>query len=131
MKGISNAFFVAGVVSVVVGMIWGIQMSATHDHTLSPAHAHLNLLGWVSFAIFAFYYRLVPEAAEGVLPKLHLALALAGLVAIVPGIVMAITERGETLAKIGSVLSLLSMVVFLVVVVRGSLGRSATATATA
>ena len=131
MKGISYAFFIAGVVSVVVGMIWGIQMSATHDHTLSPAHAHLNLLGWVSFAIFAFYYRLVPEAAEGVLPKLHLALALAGLVAIVPGIVMAITERGETLAKIGSVLSLLSMVVFLVVVVRGSLGRSATATATA
>ena len=129
MKGISYAFFIAGVVSVVVGMIWGIQMSATHDHTLSPAHAHLNLLGWVSFAIFAFYYRLVPEAAEGVLPKLHLALALAGLVTIVPGIVMAITERGETLAKIGSVLSLLSMVVFLVVVVRGSLGRSATAMA--
>lgn len=127
MKGISNAFFVAGVVSVIVGMIWGIQMSATHNHTLSPAHAHLNLLGWVSFAIFAFYYRLVPEAAEGVLPKLHLALALAGLVAIVPGIVMAITERGETLAKIGSVLSLLSMVVFLVVVVQGSLGRDATA----
>ena len=129
MKGVSLWFMLLAVVSVILGMVWGIQMSATHDHTLSPAHAHLNLLGWVSFAIFAFYYRLVPAAAEGVLPKLHLALALAGLVAIVPGIVMAITERGETLAKIGSVLSLLSMVVFLVVVVRGSLGRSATAMA--
>ena len=118
MRGLSFYFFVLGVLAVLIGMGWGIQMSATHDHALSPAHAHLNLLGWVSFSIFAFYYHLVPDAAEGILPKIHFALALAGLVIIVPGIVMAIRETSETLAKLGSVLSVLSMLVFAVIVLR-------------
>ena len=118
MRGLSFYFFVLGVLAVLIGMVWGIQMSATHNHTLSPAHAHLNLLGWVGFAIFAFYYHLVPDAATGLLPKIHFALAVAGLVIVVPGIVMAIQETGETLAKLGSVLTLLSMLVFAVIVVR-------------
>lgn len=118
MKSISFWFFILGVASVLIGMIWGIQMSATHDHLLSPAHAHLNLLGWVSFSIFAFYYHLVPDAAEGTLPQVHFALAVSGLVLIVPGIAMAIQGQGETLAKLGSVLSVLNMLVFAAVVVR-------------
>ncbi|OWU82479.1 hypothetical protein [Phaeobacter sp. 22II1-1F12B] len=118
MKSISFWFFILGVASVLIGMIWGIQMSATHDHLLSPAHAHLNLLGWVSFSIFAFYYHLVPDAAEGTLPQVHFTLAVSGLVLIVPGIAMAIQGQGETLAKLGSVLSVLNMLVFAAVVVR-------------
>ncbi|SEQ17451.1 hypothetical protein [Thalassovita taeanensis] len=117
MKGISIYFFLVAIVSVSLGMIWGIQMSASHDHIMAPAHAHLNLLGWVSMAIFAFYYHLVPDAALGALPKLHLALAVLGLVTIVPGIAMAVKETGETLAKLGSLLTLASMLVFLVIVV--------------
>ena len=117
MKGISIYFFLVAIVSVTLGMIWGIQMSASHDHIMAPAHAHLNLLGWVSMAIFAFYYHLVPEAALGTLPKLHLALAVLGLVTIVPGIAMAVKETGEILAKLGSLLTLASMLVFLVIVV--------------
>ncbi|MFZ5964402.1 hypothetical protein ACOXXX_15765 [Thalassococcus sp. BH17M4-6] len=118
MKGISFGFLVIGVISVIIGMGWGIQMSASGDHVLAPAHAHLNLLGWVSMAIFAFYYHLVPGAMDGWLPKAHFALAVVGLVLIVPGIVFAILETGETLAKIGSLLTLLSMLTFLAVVLR-------------
>lgn len=120
MKGLSQLFLLAGIISAVVGMTWGIQMSATGDHTLSPAHAHLNLLGWVSLSIFAFYYHLVPSAARGLLPQIHAALAISGLIIVVPGIVMAITERGETLAKVGSILSLASLLVFAVVVASSS-----------
>ncbi|WP_417525872.1 hypothetical protein [Marinovum sp.] len=118
MKPLSFAFLLVGTTAVLIGMSWGIQMSASGDHTLSPAHAHLNLLGWVSMAIFGFYYHLVPGADEGVLPKAHFAASVGGLVLIVPGIVLAITERGETLAKIGSVLTVLGAVLFLVVLVR-------------
>ena len=120
MKGISQLFMLTGIVSVLIGMVWGIQMSATGDHTLSPAHAHLNLLGWVSMSIFAIYYHLIPAAAETVMAKVHAALAISGVVIVAPGIVMAITERGETLAKLGSVLSLASMLVFAVIVVTSS-----------
>ncbi|MCA0870610.1 cbb3-type cytochrome c oxidase subunit I [Seohaeicola saemankumensis] len=118
MNGIARYFMILGVVSVLIGMIWGIQMSATQDHGLSPAHAHLNLLGWVTFSIFAFYYHAVPEAAASRLAQIHLAVAALGLVTIVPGIVMALTGQGEGLAKLGSVLSLASMLIFGAVVLR-------------
>lgn len=107
-----------GILSVTLGMAWGIQMSATGNHALSPAHAHLNLLGWVGFSIFAFYYHAVPAAAQGLLARLHLAAAVLGLATIVPGIVLALTGQGETLAKIGSVLTLASMLIFALVVLR-------------
>jgi hypothetical protein len=118
MRGIAFYFLSAAIVAVLIGMAWGIQMSAAGDHKLSGAHAHLNLVGWVTLSIFAFYYHLVPAAQAGWLPKLHLATALAGVVLMVPGIVMAIQGQDMTLAKLGSVLTLLSMVMFLIVVMR-------------
>jgi len=127
MIGIARYFMLLALLWILIGMAWGIQMAATHDHTLAPAHAHLNLVGWVTFAIFAFYYHLVPGAGAGLLPKLHLAAAVAGVVLMIPGIAMAVTQRGEDLAKIGSLLTLLSMLIFALVVLRGT-GRSAGAT---
>lgn len=121
MKGIAFWFLVVAVVSVLIGMAWGIYMAASHDHTMAPVHAHLNLLGWVSFAIFAFYYHLVPAAQAGLLPRLHLALSLGGLVLIVPGIAMSVTGQGDTVGAVGSVLSVLGMACFMGVVIRSSL----------
>ncbi len=118
MTGISKTFMALAVISALVGMGWGIAMSASGDHGLAPAHAHLNLLGWVGFAIFAVYYHLVPRAAESRLARLHLVLAVAGLVTLVPGIVLAIEGNGEVLAKLGSLLSLGAMLTFLAVVLR-------------
>ena len=120
MRGISLWFFGLAIVSILIGMAWGIQMSASKNHTLAAAHAHLNLIGWVSFSIIAFYYHLVPKAAESVLAKLHFAIAALGLVLIVPGIVQALMHTGETLAKLGSILTLLGMVLFALIVVRNS-----------
>lgn len=118
MRGISFAFLLSGTIAVLIGMAWGIQMSASADHTLSPAHAHLNLLGWVSFAIYGFYYHLVPAATVSRLAWAHFGVALLGLIVIVPGIAMAVTGAGETLAKIGSMLSILSALMFLIVLWR-------------
>lgn len=115
MKGLPFLFFAVAAICGLIGMVWGIQMSATGDHGLSPAHAHLNLLGWVSLAIYGTFYHLVPKAAEGTLSKIHAGLAILGVVMIVPGIAMAINQSGETLAKLGSVVTILSMVMFIVV----------------
>ncbi|MBT9383972.1 hypothetical protein KM176_08900 [Pseudooceanicola sp. CBS1P-1] len=116
MKGIAFVFFATATICALLGMGWGIHMSASGDHTMAPAHAHLNLLGWVTLALFGLFYHLVPQAAEGLLAKIHLGLALLGVITIVPGIYLAIGQQGEALAKIGSVLSILSMLVFVIVV---------------
>ena len=118
MRGIAFLFFFTAAICVTIGMAWGIHMSASGDHTMSPAHAHLNLIGWVTFGLFGVYYHLVPGAAEGTLPKVHYAISLAAIVLITPGIAMAVTEQGEGMAKIGSLLAIVSMLMFLFVVFR-------------
>ncbi|MHA6344573.1 hypothetical protein [Roseivivax sp. CAU 1761] len=118
MTGLSKGFMILAVLAALCGMAWGIQMSASGDHALAPAHGHLNLIGWVSLSIFAFYYHLVPAAAETLLARIHFALAVAGLVSVVPGIVFALQGTGETLAKLGSLLTILAMLTFLAVVLR-------------
>src|SRR6516164_5004150 len=52
--------FWAAVAFLVAGLIWGLVMGISQDFSTMPAHAHLNLLGWVSLFLFGIYYRLHP-----------------------------------------------------------------------
>lgn len=124
MRGISNWFLASGALFALIGMGWGIQMSATHDHMLSPAHAHLNLIGFVAMSIFGFYYALTPSAATTGLAKIHLVVTLIAVILIIPGIVMAVTGTGEALAIIGSFLAVLSMAIFAYTILRNGVGRA-------
>ncbi|SCZ13196.1 hypothetical protein [Microvirga guangxiensis] len=56
----SSLSFRLAVLFVIVGMAMGIGMAATQDHSIMPAHAHLNLLGWVSLFLFGIYYERRP-----------------------------------------------------------------------
>ncbi len=118
MRGISFWFLITASIYAAIGMAWGISMSASGDHSLSPAHSHLNLIGWVTMALFGTYYHLVPKAAETMLAKIHFGVATLGLLIIVPGIVMALRETGEILAKTGSALTMISMLIFVFTVWR-------------
>ncbi|PVB63321.1 hypothetical protein [Labrenzia sp. 011] len=118
MSFIPRMFFVSAVIFALIGMLWGIHMSMTADHVLAPAHGHLNLIGFVAMAVFGTYYALVPKAASGRLAIVHFVLALLTVLVLVPGIVLAINEDGEALAKIGSVLAVLTMLLFLTTVLR-------------
>lgn len=118
MKHAATRFFITGAIFALLGMVWGIQMSATHDHTLSPAHGHLNLIGFVAMAVFGTFYALSPTAAASRLAGIHYLLTVASVLVLIPGIALAISGSGETLAKIGSVLALASMTLFTFVVYR-------------
>jgi len=71
MQNISNWFFRLAVLYLIAGISLGLFMAASHDHSMFPAHAHLNLLGWVTMSIFAVFYRLWPAAAASKLAKAH------------------------------------------------------------
>jgi len=128
MTGLSRSFMIMAIFSALGGIVWGIVMAASQNHLLSPAHGHLNLLGWVSCALFAFYYHLMPRAAVTGLAKTHFALTLIALLILVPGIALAILELNETLAKIGSLVFLASMLVFAWVVIKPHPAQHDTAT---
>ena len=118
MSAKPTLFFLTAALFGLIGMLWGIQMSASQDHSLSPAHGHLNLLGFVMMSVFGTYYALVPAAAASRLSWVHYAASVVSVAVLVPGIVLAITEQGDTLAKLGSVLAVLTMALFVVVILR-------------
>jgi hypothetical protein len=125
MNTLARICWITSPLYLLAGMVFGIWMSATGDHTLAPAHAHLNLIGGVMMALFGTFYTLRPNAAVGLLSKIQAALAHVAVWAMFPGIIMAITGNGETLAKIGSILFILCMLLFVVIVARATSPRSA------
>jgi uncharacterized membrane protein len=57
----SKLCFLAAVLAAIAGMLWGLDMAISENHAAAPAHAHLNLLGWVSLFLFGIFYRLHPS----------------------------------------------------------------------
>ena len=66
-----NQFLRLAVLYVLLGVALGVAMAASHDYTLKPVHAHVNLLGWVSMFLFGLWYRLVPASSQTRLAKAH------------------------------------------------------------
>ena len=121
-----SLFFRTAVLLAIAGIVLGIFMGVNQDFRLAHMHAHLNLLGWVSFFIFGGYYSLVPQAAEGLLPKLHYGLCLVGLVIFMIGLVtigLDTPVRLEICAAIGSILILLGFIVFALIIFRTRVER--------
>ncbi|KQW28775.1 hypothetical protein ASE36_09785 [Rhizobium sp. Root274] len=112
MRGLAYFCIVSAAVYALAGMAFGIVMAASHDHSLMTAHAHLNLLGWVSMAIYGLYYHAVPGAADTRLAKIHVGVATLGLWIMIPGIAMAVLGMTEGPAIVGSILTILGMLLF-------------------
>lgn len=112
-------FLLAGV-TALVGMSLGIYMGLAQDHSLTPVHAHLNLLGWVTMFLMGLYYR-IHERALGCLATLQVGASVAGYVSMMAGLATLIsTGRNSVmpLVIIGSLLVWLGMLMFIVIVWR-------------
>jgi hypothetical protein len=118
MPFISNLFFKTAIVFLIIGVAIGLQMSISGDHTVFGAHAHLNLLGWVTSAIFGGYYALNPAKAAGRWPIAHYAVYTLGIVIMIPSLYMLL--RGnvafEPGVAVGSILAFIGILMFAVVV---------------
>jgi hypothetical protein len=119
MKASSVSFPVA-VLMVVAGMIWGIIMAVSHDHSAMPAHAHLNLLGWVSLFLFGLFYHLHPAIDRSRAALVQVAVWIVGTVILTFGVGLLHTghDIGQPFAAGGSFIVLASMLQFGWLVVR-------------
>lgn len=109
-------------VLLLVGLCMGIGMAMMQDFRMRPTHAHLNLVGFVIMFLAGLYYRLVPVAETMALAKAHAYLHIAASIVFPIGIyaVTVINPSYEFIAIIGSLLFLLSMILFTIVVYRTS-----------
>jgi hypothetical protein len=88
---------------LLCGMIWGLQMAMSGDHAAFPAHAHLNLLGFVALFLFGMFYRLNPSVEAKPLAIPQVWIWIGGTIVIAIGVGMVSTGHGgEPVAAIGS-----------------------------
>lgn len=118
MKALPFWFIIVGGLLGLAGMLWGIQMAITQDHTLAPGHAHNNLVGFVLMVIYGAYYKLVPSAAQSRLALTHFILALVGALTMGAGVAMATSGNGEWLAQIASIATILGMAIWVYTIFR-------------
>jgi hypothetical protein len=106
-------FLVLAAACLVVGVLMGIGMGIVHDFRLSPVHAHLNLLGWASLALFGLTYRAYPELARSRLAGLHFGTSALGAVVLPAGIALSIFAGNPGLAIAASFVWLTAALLFL------------------
>ena len=112
MKSLPYWFIGLATLFAIFGMCWGVQMSITQDYQLAPAHAHNNLIGFVTMTIYGVYYRLVPVAASRRLATVHFWVALIGALTFGLGIALAILSITEIVVQVSTLFVLGSMIIF-------------------
>lgn len=117
MRNLASWCLRLAVLYVLAGMVLGEYMGASGDHTLQPVHAHINLLGWVSLALFGLIYKAWPQMAAGKLPVLQFALFNIGIVIQIIGVTVIYLdtpESGGPIAGVGSTILIAATAIFAV-----------------
>ncbi len=110
----SSLCFQAAVLLAVIGMAWGIHMAMSEDHTAMPAHAHLNLLGWVSLFLFGIFYHLHPATDRSRTALVQAWVWIIGTVVQAVGVTLVLkgNAAGEPIAGTSSLVVLADMLLF-------------------
>src|SRR5215470_5556377 len=103
----SARFLKTAVVYFVLAVAVGVYMGATQKLAQVPVHAHLNLLGWVSMALFGLIYQAYPAAGHTKLARWHFWIHQLGLPALMVAVWM--VHAGNTAAD--PIAGLLSVIV--------------------
>jgi hypothetical protein len=124
MKRVDVYFLLLATVLLICGAVLGIVMGAREDFQLVPVHAHLNLAGWASLALFGLTYRAYPNLAATKLARYHFGISAIASVLLPIGIGFAVLRASPGLAIFASLLWLIGVLLFLVQLVRLVGGRS-------
>lgn len=117
----------------VVGMTLGIAMGLGGNFALAPAHAHVNLLGWVTMALYGLYHRGAGRRATA-LDWAQAGCGGVGYPLFAGGLAVYLATGREAVLPAtiaGSLLCLAGIVLFLAVVLRDALPRAAARAAAA
>ncbi|HUZ12739.1 MAG TPA: hypothetical protein VMU93_07825 [Caulobacteraceae bacterium] len=114
MPRLSLAFFSAAVLYGLIGMGWGAQMGMTENFTLAAAHAHLNLLGWVTLSLMGGFYALAGARAPTRLGWANFTLSNLGVIVMIPALARLLSGERDAggVVVAGTVITILGMLTF-------------------
>ena len=95
MPRVSAAFFLSGALFLLAGVLLGGHMGKTNDYALLTVHTHLNLVGWVTMALFGAFYAVRSPPKPHFWPWIHFAITAGGAVLFLAGVTMSRLEAPE------------------------------------
>lgn len=121
----SQVWFRLASVYFAVDVWMGVVMGGSGDHTLLPVHAHINLLGWVSMALFGLIAAVRPDLVAGRAARVHFWAYNLG----VPVMLLALALRIKGVTAVepvigaGSVVVGLSVLIYCAMLLKGARAR--------
>ena len=114
MIRIDIGFLLLATICLITGVSFGILMGLSQDFQLAPVHAHINLVGWASLAIFGLVYRAYPALARSRLSLAHFIVSALGALTFLAGLYVAVVHHVIIGAVAGALLWWLGALMFLV-----------------
>ena len=119
MKNMTHNFLIAAILYGLWGTLMGAWMVFAQESYLGQVHAHINLVGWVTLALFGVFYHIYPTVSESTLAAIHFWTANLSVLALNIGLWLFFEQKGGfLLIRAGTVLVLLSFLLFLVLMWR-------------
>jgi hypothetical protein len=116
---IAKGFFISAISYGLLGMLLGLEMAISNNHGQMVTHAHIMVIGWLSFSLFGFYYLQFGKAVSRLLSLFHFWMAEGALIGLVIGLWLVYSGRTqyEPIAAVSAITYALSFLVFAVAAV--------------
>lgn len=120
MPRIAKLYFITAICFLVAGILVGLQMSIAHDYAATGAHAHINLLGWVTMAIFGAFHALNPRGAGTRFAKAQYYVYTGGVVVMTPALYLLLTGKPsfEPIVAVSSLVVFAGVLMFAAIMFR-------------
>lgn len=120
MPAISRFYFMTAICFLIAGIVLGLKMGNTHDYAAVGAHAHINLLGWVTMSIFGIYHALNPSGASSRLARLQAYIYVPGVLVMAIGLYLLLTgtQAAEPVVAVASLAVFVGVLMFGAIIYR-------------
>lgn len=111
----SEKFIKVSVLYFVVGISIGLYMGVTGQFGFTSAHAHVNLLGWLSQAVIGLIYHTFPRTNNNKLAVVHFWAFNIGIPTMVLGLIFIGAEQypvGSLIAEVGGMFIVIGLISF-------------------
>lgn len=118
MPRIAQLYFRTAIIFLIVGISMGLNMAISQDHSAIGAHAHANLLGWVTMAIFGGYHALNPAKAERRIAMIQYIIYTVGVALLIPALYLMLTGNPslEPVVAVASLIAFAGVLLFAVII---------------
>lgn len=105
-------FIGASLIYSLIGITLGIGMGIAQKFGYAHVHAHINLIGWATFALYGLVHKGWPALRTHPLARIQFWVAMVGAPVFLIGLPFAMFDDQPIGAIVGSLLLLLSAILF-------------------